>query len=262
MGQVPASAPISPSYLLIGSGRVARHLAHYFTLESIPFATWSRTPAAPPSMGHVIHDLRDNVATHILLAVSDPAIEGFLEQNSCFKDRICVHFSGALTIKGAQGTHPLMTFGTQLYSREIYREIPFVVERGARTFHELLPGLSNPFYTIAAEQKTLYHALCVLSGNFSVLLWEKAFHDFSERLGLPKEVLLPYLRQTTANLIEAGVGQSVLSGPLVRRDHATVDRHLAALSGDPFQNVYRAMVEAYFATPARTTIAEHSKETL
>src|SRR5690606_25694883 len=114
-------------------------------------------------------------------------------------------------------------------------------------FEELLPGLKNKAYEIDPEQKGLYHALCSLAGNFTVMLWEKAFSDFERRLGLPKEVLTPFLHRTAANLANSSGEKSVLTGPLVRGDQVTIERHLGVLNGDPYREVYAAFVAAYSA---------------
>ncbi|HVK61040.1 MAG TPA: DUF2520 domain-containing protein, partial [Bdellovibrionales bacterium] len=135
-----------------------------------------------------------------------------------------------------------MTFSQDLYDPATYRRVPFITEKGRADFGMLLPGLKNASYGLDAEQKGLYHALCVMSGNFTVLLWEKAFKEF-ETLGLPRMTLLPYLERIALNLISSR-GQSVLTGPLARGDGATIANNIEALDGDKFQDVYRAFVSA------------------
>lgn len=115
----------------------------------------------------------------------------------------------------------------------------------------LLPGFSNRGFEIDAEQKPLYHALCAMSGNFTVLLWEKVFADFAAKLGLPAAILRPYLSQVAQNLLLESAqadAASVLTGPLVRGDQSTIAKHLRALGNDPFAGVYEAFVSAYRAT--------------
>lgn len=235
MGQVPQML----SYLIIGGGRVARHMAHYLQLESIPYATWKRQDGETA--------LRTQIAacSHILLLISDRSISSFVHENPFLSEKPCVHFSGSVVNENIPSAHPLMTFSESLYELETYRGIPFITEAGRPDFHQLLPGLSNPSFAIESQKKTLYHALCVLSGNFSTLLWEKVFRDFEEKLGLPSSVTKPYLQQVLQNLLQTPVGTSVLTGPLVRGDRETIQRHLHVLNGDPYANVYRAFVEAY-----------------
>lgn len=235
MGQVPAAT----SYLLVGGGRAARHFRRYLELESIPFNTWIR--------GEGVHSLATKAAAseRVLLLISDGAIESFYAEHPFLERAVCVHFSGALYSDAIYGAHPLMTFSIPPYDLQTYRSIPFILEKGRRPLAELLPGLTNPSFEVDARDKPFYHALCAMAGNFTVLLWEKAFRDFAERLDLPKGALIPYLRQVCENLARSAPGESVLTGPLKRNDAATVDRHLRELRGDAFADVYRLFADGY-----------------
>lgn len=238
MGQVPAVT----SFLLVGGGRVARHFRRYFTLEAIPFTTWIRGDGARALQQ------RASEADRVLLLIDDAAIGAFYAEHKFLTQATCVHFSGTLSFDAIFGAHPLMTFSDGLYDLGTYRSIPFVLEKGRSTLAALLPGLKNPSFEVDARDKNFYHAMCSMAGNGTVLLWEKAFREFDERLGLPKDALVPYLRRICENLAESAPGDSVLTGPLQREDSATVDRHLRALSGDSFLGVYRAFANAYRGT--------------
>jgi predicted short-subunit dehydrogenase-like oxidoreductase (DUF2520 family) len=237
MRQVPAEA----HYLLIGDGRLARHLAHYLELEHLSFDQWSRRSSV------ALESLAER-CTHVLVAISDSAIEPFLREHSFLRDRVCVHFSGALVSTLASSVHPLMTFGPSLYSLEEYRAVPFVLERDRPV---LLPGLSNVCVELSAELKPLYHALCTASGNFTVMLWEAVFERF-QSMGLPRQILFPYLVRTAQNLLTAAPGESVLTGPLKRGDFKTIEKHLEALDGDPLAELYRAFVETSLSRTSPT----------
>ncbi len=239
MGQVPAFT----SYLVIGDGRVARHFRRYFEFEALPFYPWSRRQ----NTKNELVNLSEHVS-HVLLLISDRAIEPFLHENPYLLDKICVHMSGALSVGGATSVHPLMTFSDTLYELEFYRQIPFVIERDANENNALqrfLPGLRNPCFGLSTEHRVLYHALCVLAGNFTVLLWEKAFREFAGKFDLPKDVLIPYLMQTVKNLASSTAGDSVLTGPLARADFSTINKHLKVLENDPYHEVYLAFTHAF-----------------
>jgi predicted short-subunit dehydrogenase-like oxidoreductase (DUF2520 family) len=75
------------------------------------------------------------------------------------------------------------------------------------------------------------------------VLWNKAFEDFEARLGLPREILLPYLERTYRNT--AASGGEALTGSLARGDRATTERDLRALDGDPYAEVFRAFARVY-----------------
>jgi predicted short-subunit dehydrogenase-like oxidoreductase (DUF2520 family) len=224
--------------LLVGGGRLARHVGRYLELESIDFARWKRTDARP------FRDARAN-ARRIVLLISDDAIEPFLEEHRDGDGDLWIHCSGSLSTPLAEGAHPIMTFGLELYDLETYRGINFVTERGRAAFDELFPELANPHSTIRPQDKPLYHALCVLSGNGTVLLWQKAFAAMRE-LGLTREALVPYLDRVVRNLIS---DSEPLTGPLDRGDASTVRRNLEALRGDPFREVYQALILAHRETP-------------
>jgi predicted short-subunit dehydrogenase-like oxidoreductase (DUF2520 family) len=146
----------------------------------------------------------------------------------------------------AATAHPLMTFSNELYDHETYRRIPFVCGRGGVGFAALFPELPNPSFVIDPRDMPRYHALCTMAGNFTTLLWAKAFEDFEGRLRLPRETLYPYLERVAANL---AASSAPLTGPLARGDLATVGRHLEALDGDPYGEVYRAFVAAHGTEP-------------
>lgn len=229
----------SVTYGILGDGRVARHVSAYFNLLGILHLNWARRTAQTTGVSPE-EALKE--AQIILVLLKDDAIESFIQEHPLLKSRPLVHFSGSLVTSLAIGVHPLMTFGPETYDLSTYEAIPFILEEGEITFAELFPGLSNPHYTLPKDLKPLYHALCVMSGNFTTILWQKLFRDFQERLDLPPDVALPYLRQVTANL--HSLPTQALTGPLVRRDRATIASNLEALSGDEFEGVYRAFVAA------------------
>jgi predicted short-subunit dehydrogenase-like oxidoreductase (DUF2520 family) len=143
----------------------------------------------------------------------------------------------------AEGAHPLMTFDDSVYELDAYRAIPFILDAGGTPFEELLPGLPNPSFVISAAERPFYHALCVMAGSFSTILWLKLFEEFQQRLGIPPSAARAYLAQVTANLMRDP--DRALTGPLSRRDAQTIAANLQALEGDPFHAIYSAFVRAY-----------------
>jgi hypothetical protein len=234
MRQVPgAGTPIG----VVGGGRLARHFLHYLQLLEIPACAWSRRAAQQDPV-----ETLDGCGT-VLLLISDDQILPFIDAWPGLQSKRLVHCSGSLATGQAEAAHPLMTFGPDLYDIDVYRQTPFILERGRTPFDELLPGLPNPWFTVARGDRPRYHALCVLAGNGSTLLWQKLFADFENRLGIPPSAAQPYLRQITANLVRDP--RSALTGPLSRGDSDTILSNLAALDGDPFQVVYRALARTY-----------------
>jgi len=225
------------NYLIIGNGRVAKHLCNYLSLLDIGFANWHR--------GDALERLKElsSKASHILILISDNSIEKFIANNLKESSAIKIHFSGALNSDMAYGAHPLMSFNEGLYDLERYKKIPFVIDDDAPAFEELMPKLPNIHVRLSREMKAKYHALCVLSGNFSCILWQKFFSSLDKEFNFPQEIGKEYLKQQTQNLLEDY--KSALTGPLVRGDVATINKNLEALKGDPFKDIYENFVKVY-----------------
>lgn len=228
------SAPGRSLPLIIGSGRMARHWSHYLSLLGIDHRVWSRS-------GNTLQALENllplNTTSKIFLAISDSALGSFFETHLSRYEGRTYHFSGALDLPGMQDLHALMSFGPSLYDLELYRQIPLI-----STEEIDLPELPNPKFRITSDAKARYHALCVIAGNFSVLIWQKFFFEMSN-YGIPAAACLPYFRQINANLEAAPF--AALTGPLMRNDIKTMEMNMHALHGDPFREVYKYMVHAY-----------------
>lgn len=231
------------SYLIIGSGRVARHVGHYFHLLNsqssktlnIRYASWDRSQDP-----HALKKLIEQ-NTHILLAISDSALEGFYRLHLAGLDKTVVHFSGAHNFAEMIAAHPLMTFGPDLYDLEFYKKIHFTMT-GA-SFQEALPGLNNPSSVLPAEQKALYHAYCVLGGNFTTLLLGKMLDGFAE-MKIPSDAAKLYIEKVVANTFAEP--NKALTGPLVRKDIETVNANLQALGSDSASDIYKAFLKIYW----------------
>ena len=222
---------------IVGSGRVARHFHHYFTLLGLPVCVWSRRGRAP-SPPDALASCRT-----VLLLIRDEAIVPFVDAWPALQEKRLVHCSGSLVTPAAEGAHPLMTFGPTLYELAEYRAIPFVLDAGGTPFAELLPGLQNPSFMIPAVERPYYHALCVMAGNFSTILWVKLFDELHRRFGMPASAAHPYLARVAANVM-ADADQA-LTGPLSRGDAKTVTANLRVLEADPFHAVYSAFAKVY-----------------
>lgn len=243
------------NYAIVGGGRLARHFSEYFRILEIPHTRWTRdhrsafnSLAIPDAKQRLQAAVRD--ADRVLLLVSDSSIVAVLRQYPFLHEKQLIHCSGSLSIPGVAGAHPLMTFSGQLYPLESYRRIPFVLESGS-SFKHLFPGLQNPHFEIGAKDKGRYHAMCVMAGNFSQLLWKSISDRFDKDLGLPAGILHPYLCQIAENFMAAP--QSALTGPLTRGDGKTIERNLNSLHGDPLQDLYTAFIRFHEQEQGQTT---------
>jgi hypothetical protein len=224
MGQVPGAKP----WLLVGDGRLATHLAFYFDSIGTSCLRWSRRgrPGDPRWPSQL--DAAIAASDRVLLAIRDDALGPFVARHRRRDSQPWVHFAGGRLVPGAWTAHPLCTFGPEPYEPGFYRGIPFVVEAGGPSLRELLPGLPNPAVAIPAADKPLYHALCVVAGNLTTLVWQRFFSELRERWGMGRELARPYLERTARNLAE-GDPEAALTGPIARGDSGTIARNQAAL---------------------------------
>ena len=232
------------NYAIVGGGRLARHFSEYFRLLEIPHTRWTRDRQSPfntfesPDAEQRLREMLGK-ADRVLLLVSDNAIGALLKQYPFLHEKQLIHCSGALSVPGVAGAHPLMTFAAGLYDLQTYRSMPFMLETGY-SFDELFPDLPNPHFAINVEDKARYHAMCVMAGNFASLLWKGVSDRFGQQFELPAETLHPYLNQILSNFIQAP--ETALTGPLARNDEQMIERNLNALTDDPMQEIYRAFV--------------------
>lgn len=202
----------------------------------------------------------------IWLAVSDSAIRScasVLAGKGRWKNKIVLHSSGALTSdelsslrkKGARvaSLHPMMTFVPGDVPN--LRGVAWTVEgdsKAVRWAKQMVQAMGGTVVTIDRNKKPLYHAfgaflspLLVVHLNTAAAVAEAA--GISPK-GLAK-FMEPIIRRTLDNLFahlaeKDGVGKA-FSGPLVRGDVSTIERHLRALRKTPeARALYRALAEA------------------
>ena len=227
----------SKTILLIGSGRMAKHLIHWNSISSSPnrILTWNRSED-PKFLKQFLIE-----STLVWLAISDSAITPFFEQHLQNYSGCVVHFSGAISDSRMKSAHPLMTFPTELYADSIYDDIFFALT-GVSTLTEVLPGFTNSSFQISEKEKPLYHALCVVAGNFPQLLWNEVDQKRSD-LKIPETAFNIYLQQCLNTFLK--LKSKALTGPLIRHDLETIHKNTEALVNTKLKSIYTAFVKEF-----------------
>lgn len=233
------------SLLLIGSGRLALHLKHWLKLNNptqvnpvnpVNLLTWSRHEPI-----ETLASLLNKTDT-ALLAIKDDAVISFYETHLEKLNIRSVHFSGALHDSRLISAHPLMSFTNELLPDEVYPQIHFTLS-GVEKLTDIFPHFNNNYSLITPEQKPLYHALCVIAGNFPQLLWLETLSEM-KKLNLPPAAFELYLQQITQNFIK--YKNESLTGPLVRKDLKTIEKNINALKNQKkLQNIYQTFVQEF-----------------
>lgn len=197
----------------------------------------------------------------VFIVISDDAIEDVASQlasRPMSQDQVVLHTSGVhasdvlgpLAEQGAiiGSFHPLQTFTGQ-EGKERFRGITIGVEGSdvaLRTARHLADDLVASAVSIPSDRKALYHAAAVMAGNHAIAmlavasdLWERATSDPQGG----RDALGPLTRQSMENALDLGA-DAALTGPVVRGDIGTLERHLEALQtyADHLLPMYAAVV--------------------
>ncbi len=248
---------MSERVFIVGAGQVGRGLYRAFRaagVEVIGLHSRRPSPAATSSGG-----LPGNVAdaNTVVLAVRDDqiddAIASLIELRSGNQRRVSpgtvvVHTSGGaepsliseLPSMGLWGGtfHPLVPFANPERAPELLRRAWIGIdgdEPAKATSRRLAGHVGARTLDIPPGTKSIYHAAAVIGSNFPVVLAAVATRLLSDA-GIPASsaarAVHSLMEGAVSNLADADP-ETVLTGPVVRGDSATVQRHLAALRHDP-----------------------------
>jgi len=140
------------------------------------------------------------------------------------------HVSGATPLAALDphvrrfSVHPLQTFTTRRGPEQLDGAWAAVTAEDAEARaagDELARLLGLRPFDLADDARTLYHAGAVFASNYLVTLHRAATRLF-EAAGAPPKALEPLMLRTIENEFE-------LTGPIARRDWATVDAHRRAI---------------------------------
>ena len=268
-----------PRIALIGAGNLARALATAlheagFVIERIASratgASLQRAKrlavevnASATLLGRDLSKINID-ADVVWFCVPDGAIASAAQSLATAIDwtgKVALHSSGALTSDeldvlrrrraAVASAHPLMTFVRG--SKPALAGVPFAIEgdrKAVQAARAIVKSLGADPYSIRAKDKAAYHAW----GTFASPLFT-ALLATSEQVALCAGVkrsaarrrMLPILKQTLANYEAIGAA-SAFSGPIVRGDINTVEKHLAVLRDIPVaQQAYIALAQAALA---------------
>lgn len=159
-----------------------------------------------------------------------------------FADKaVVLHCSGVLpstilsTAKtcGAQtgSMHPLQTFASTEFNANPFQGVTVAVEGendAVNMAKQIVADLGGSSVTILTEAKTLYHASAAVASNYLVTLLDLAFQLMGASGITGRDafkVLKPLIEGTLSNIEEVGI-PAALTGPIVRGDVETVEKHI------------------------------------
>ncbi len=231
--------PPDIDYILIGNGRMAQHLMHYFKLLNLKVAQWSRSDSSQsrqlfgsPSLSlSKINQISEFPNIPILIAISDDSIPEIVSKVIPLTNAPLVHFSGALSSEKlnekAFSMHPLYTFNYEPMTLNEYQKIPFTCEPDGPDFKNIFPSLQNPYVKIPNSNRRLYHSLACMASNLPAMIWSQCAEISSDNLNLDWKLYKPLVEQTLRNAFSAP--EDCITGPIIRGDWNLVDAQLEIL---------------------------------
>lgn len=242
LGRVLAVALHRAGCLLWVKGR-SQEAAPWFAARSIRYATdWAELE--PPELLWLT--VPDRLITEVA-AQCRQAFRGRLRGTSFVHcaGSLGSHILAAPPEEGLEwgAAHPFQTFPAEA-SPELLHCIAWTIESPhAQTQQRLvtlvraLQGIPVLIPELSPQQRASYHAAAALASNTLLALLRLAF-ELLQHLELPPALLLPPIVQTTLNHALAPTDPLPLTGPLVRQDWHTLQRHWEALT-PAHRTIYR-----------------------
>jgi len=254
--------------LIIGAGKVGTSLAILldkagYTIEGIVSGTQESASRLGKLMGCSFSTdlLTDLNVDFVIVSVPDHLLKEVLgELTSYDSSTTVIHTAGSYSIEMFPGNtsyrkgiiYPLQTF---THDRRAYLDdIPLFIEADSDEtlglIHNLASDISDQVVHIEYDQRQKLHLAAVFVCNFVNHMYfagEKILEDTGIRFG----VLEPLIRETFLKAIELGPEQSQ-TGPAIRNDKITLEKHLKLLSFSPeFWKIYSEITDSIMKNYSR-----------
>jgi predicted short-subunit dehydrogenase-like oxidoreductase (DUF2520 family) len=241
--------------VLLGSGNVATQLA--LALKAIGeeiVQVYSPNVVNAKALADVvkavaIDDLAqaEQQADLYIISVKDDAIEDVAKGLNSVTGLV-VHTSGTTDVKVLLGQvkragvfYPLQTFSK---SRNVsFKHIPICLEADEQDLillRALAGKLSSKVYELDGEKRKVLHLAAVFACNFPNHLYALA-NQILQKHNLDFDIVRPLIAET-ADKVMVNLPDNVQTGPAIRGDERTMDKHLKMLSNLPeLQEIYQTL---------------------
>lgn len=237
----------SKKFGIIGSGRVASHLTPAMVAGGMEcVGVYSRTLGHADTLAMqlgckamTLPELVTSEVDFVLISIKDDAIPEVAKAFPTDYPAVVLHSSGGTAIDALapiphRGVlYPMQTFSPNrplnISDIPIFPEASDDIVLGI--IHDITDALgSKEVYPLTSEQRVRLHLASVFACNFVNHLYAQA-DKLMKGIGLDFKVLAPLVEETLGKAKEAEP-QTVQTGPAVRKDYKTIERHLSLLQGD------------------------------
>ena len=193
----------------------------------------------------------------IIVAVPDHKLAQVLAEIQCSSDTIVAHTAGSFGLEVFPGTinkkglfYPLQTFSKG--RKTTLNEIPLFIEASDEETRSVLKDLASSagclIFEAGTESRCMLHTAAVFVSNFTNHMLT-AGKQISSVAGFSFDILVPLIRETIQKAIENSPENSQ-TGPAIRNDLITLEKHLELLSFSPelrrlYDEVSKSISEHY-----------------
>lgn len=175
-----------------------------------------------------------------LIAVSDRAVGEVAASLRLPDGAVAAHTAGSVPLDALEAfprravIYPLQTFTA---GRAVdFARVPLFLEASDKGSYQAVERfarrLSSQLYPADSKRRGILHLAGVLACNFVNALYAAGERTLA-REGLPFEALRPLIAETAAKALAAPSPAAVQTGPAVRGDLPTLERHRALLAEEP-----------------------------
>jgi len=199
------------------------------------------------------HDLSYPKSTKVIIvAVPDQRLKSVLESITCHPDTLVAHTAGSIGLEIFPAKllkrgilYPLQTFSK---GRNIsFADLPFMLEASDAESSGILKTLAESIggnvHFVDTEHRRLLHMAAVFACNFTNHMLTLG-RNVALKADFPFEILVPLIKETISKAIDSGPENSQ-TGPAVRNDTNTIEKHLELLSySTELQRIYSEMTQS------------------
>jgi predicted short-subunit dehydrogenase-like oxidoreductase (DUF2520 family) len=193
----------------------------------------------------------------IIVAVPDHRLKSVLESVTCCQETLVSHTAGSFgldifpeKIQRRGIFYPLQTFSK---GRKVsFFDLPFLLEssddESAGILKTLAESIGGKVHFVDTEQRRMLHLAAVFVCNFTNHMLTLG-REVALKADYPFEILTPLIKETISKALDTGPENSQ-TGPAVRNDRNTIEKHLELLSFSSdlqkiYQEISQSIIEYY-----------------
>jgi predicted short-subunit dehydrogenase-like oxidoreductase (DUF2520 family) len=192
-----------------------------------------------------------------LVAISDNALYT-LPDVFTLHNELVVHTAGAVSIEVLKPVsrhygvlYPLQSLRS---NKPVVSSVPLMIDANSseqlEILQQLAASISDKVMVTNDEQRLKMHLAAVIVNNFVNHMY-RAAANWCQQQQLDFSALLPLIQETAAR-IQNAAPVDMQTGPAIRKDTATIEKHLQLLNGEPaLKSLYQFMTQQIMAADER-----------